>query len=291
MLQSENAGVTLLWVTSDPALGEAVTQALGERGFLVQLAASSDEALSLLSATPPHAVVVDLPSDSESALKDLARLRETVPAVPLVLLAEEGETRVAMRGMELGASDVVHKPTDWNLLADRLRRFAEPGTAAPSEKTIAELMVSPATYDRVYEDDPVRKVIQTLTEALFGTGSTQRNAKAHRSVLVYGRDETFLGLIRLNDVLAWLVSGIYPGAPPEPGVFLARCRLLGSGTAGDLIGEQTFVEADAPLVEAVQLMVDNNLINIPVLRQGQLVGVLTDRDLLLETCSLVSCVW
>jgi hypothetical protein len=38
----------------------------------------------------------------------------------------------------------------------------------------------------------------------------------------------------------------------------------------------------------VQLMVVDSLINIPVLKEGNLVGILTDRNLLLEICHLAT---
>ena len=47
-------------------------------------------------------------------------------------------------------------------------------------------------------------------------------------------------------------------------------------------------QEEAPLMEAVQLMVVDSLINIPVLKEGNLVGILTDRNLLLEICHLAT---
>jgi predicted transcriptional regulator len=69
---------------------------------------------------------------------------------------------------------------------------------------------------------------------------------------------------------------------------MARCKLFGAVTAGEMMGEQCFVELSAPLMEAAGLMAVDGLINIPVLREGELVGMLTDRNLLLEMCSLAT---
>ncbi len=48
----------------------------------------------------------------------------------------------------------------------------------------------------------------------------------------------------------------------------------------DLVGNQPALDIDAPLMEAVHLMVENNLINLPILDKGELVGMLRDNDLL-----------
>lgn len=106
--------------------------------------------------------------------------------------------------------------------------------------------------------------------------------------LVYSRDGNFLGCIRVRDLLDLLTPAPRKesSTSPESGMFVARCKLIGSITAGELIGEQRFVDIEAPLMEAVELMTLDELINIPVLRDGELVGMLPDRNLLLEVCNL-----
>lgn len=108
-----------------------------------------------------------------------------------------------------------------------------------------------------------------------------------RVVLVYGRDEAFLGCVRLNDVLDVLVPSRWQEtcATLQRGLVASRCQLLGDIAAGEILGEQHFVDIDAPLMEAVQLMATGGLTDLPVLSEDNLVGVLTDRSVLLELCS------
>jgi hypothetical protein len=158
------------------------------------------------------------------------------------------------------------------------------GCGASGERRIADLMTPPSAYRRVCEDEPVRRVVELLMESLFSPGNAGRFAQGHRSVLVYSRRGAFLGCIRLNDVLELLAppGSEQGGAAFRPGMLAARSRLIAGMTAGDVLGEQRFVDLDAPLLEAVQLMVFDGLINIPVLRQGVLVGVLADKSVLRE---------
>ncbi len=157
------------------------------------------------------------------------------------------------------------------------------------EKSISELMIPASAYRRVDEDEPVQRVVRTLLDSLFPVAAAGRVEPGHRSVLVYSRAGAFLGCIRLNDILEFIVPpGESERAPCERGMLAARCSTLADVTVGEILGEQRFVEIEAPLMEAVQLIVFDGLINIPVLREGELVGILTDRDVLREICRHVA---
>lgn len=280
----------IVLVDSDAGDRRAAARALQGRGFRVAQADGSERALALLRDSRPAAVVLDVGKDRSAALAVLARIRSADPRVPVVMLAEEGEIDIAMCGIELGAVDILHKPADIDHLASRIRSLIANGSAAPREKAIADLMVPASAYERVYEDQSIQQVLRVLTQSLFRPMTGKLTRQGHRSVLVYSREETFLGCIRLNEVLELLIppSRKETYEPFEPGMFVARCKLLGSITAGEILGEQRFVDIEAPLMEAVQLMVVDSLINIPVLRQGELVGILTDRNLLLEMRNLAT---
>jgi DNA-binding response OmpR family regulator len=283
-------GVELVLVDSDAEDRRAAARALQERGFRVAQAECGERALALIRDSRPAAVVLDVGKDRSAALAVLARIGSTEPHLPVIMLAEEGEIDIAMCGIELGAVDVLHKPADIDHLGSRIRNLVASGSAAPREKTIAELMVPASAYQRVYEDESIQHVLKALTHSLFRPVPGKLTRQGHRSVLVFSREETFLGCIRVNDVLDLLIppSRRETYAPFESGMFVARCKLLGTITAGEILGEQRFVDVEAPLMEAVQLMVVDSLINIPVLKQGELVGILTDRNLLLEIHDLAT---
>lgn len=282
--------IELVLVDTDAEDRRAATRALQGRGFRVAQADGSERALTVIRETRPAAVVLDVGKDRSAALSVLAKIHAADPRLPVIMLAEEGEIDTAMCGIELGAVDVLHKPADIDQLGSRIRSLVANRSAAPREKTIADLMVPASAYRRVYEDEPIQQVLKVLTQSLFRLVPGKLTRQGHRSVLVYSREETFLGCIRLNDVLDLLIppSRKETYAPFEPGMFVAHCKLLGTITAGEILGEQRFVDIEAPLMEAVQLMVVDSLINIPVLKQGELVGILTDRNLLLEMRNLAT---
>jgi len=47
------------------------------------------------------------------------------------------------------------------------------------------------------------------------------------------------------------------------------------------------VEAAAPLMQAIHLMVQHRLINLPVMSQKKLVGILREKDVILEIANTV----
>jgi DNA-binding response OmpR family regulator len=286
----ERKDTRLLLVGSEAELDRFAAGALEGRGFRVAHAVGSEQALTLIRGFRPQAVVLDVGRDGGTALSLLAKIRACDPSLPVILLAEEGSTDVAMFGIELGAADVLGKPADVVHLVNRLRNVVAGAAAAPCEKTIADLMVPASAYQRVYEDEPVQSVIEVLTRSLFQATPGKVTEQGHRTVLVYSRGEEFLGCIRVNDILDLLTPppGKQSSSPSQAGMFMARCKLFGAVTAGEMMGEQCFVELSAPLMEAAGLMAVDGLINIPVLREGELVGMLTDRNLLLEMCSLAT---
>jgi DNA-binding response OmpR family regulator len=288
--RAADEAVALLLVDSEAACRHAAARALEGRGFRVAEAGSAERALELIGDSPPDAVVLDFCEGGSGGLAALARIRNAEPRLPVIMLVDECETSVAMAGIDLGAVDVLRKPADIDHLGNRVRSLLAGDATAPREKRIAELMIPASAYQRVYEDEPVQRVIKVLTESLFHAVPGKLTEQGHRTVLVYSREEFFLGCIRLNDILELLIppSRRETYEPFEPGMFVARCKLLGNVTAGELVGEQRFVDVDAPLMEAVQLMLVDSLINIPVLKEGTLMGLLTDRNVLLEACNLVT---
>jgi CBS domain-containing protein len=54
-----------------------------------------------------------------------------------------------------------------------------------------------------------------------------------------------------------------------------------------VLDEPLAIDIDAPLMEAVHAMLTSNRPALPVTREGDLVGVVRDRDLTSEICRIV----
>ncbi len=104
-------GPTLWLVDDDEPFRTRMGRALEARGFSVVLAASVDEALTLL-AEPPEFAVVDLKMPGRSGLELLAALSAADPLTRTVVLTGYGSIATAIEATKRGAIAYVAKPTD-----------------------------------------------------------------------------------------------------------------------------------------------------------------------------------
>ncbi len=122
------------------------------------------------------------------------------------------------------------------------------------EPLVADALVP--TRFRVYPDVSVEEVVGVMVRYRLG------------AVPVVGEKLDFLGLITAMDVLRHLLAARMAG--PE-----GHAPAL-SSTARDLMNRSVMgVSEDQALVEAVSLMVNKGISQLPVVREGELVGFLT----------------
>jgi CBS-domain-containing membrane protein len=153
------------------------------------------------------------------------------------------------------------------------------------ERTIAELMISPSLYPRLYGDQDVAGALDGIAGLLMGQGNGDVAAHGLRSALVYDRDETFLGMLRFANLLGLVMPDFLRDSPYASfftGMFLAQSKVIGQRRFIELLDELVTIELEAPLLQAVHLMTAHRQISLPVMDRGRLVGVLRDRAVVLE---------
>ncbi|MDX1650675.1 MAG: sigma-54 dependent transcriptional regulator, partial [Myxococcota bacterium] len=93
------------------------------RGFEVDTAPDGRRALALLEAgLAPDVVVLDVMLPGRDGLATLRALRETHPALPVVMLSVVGRAETIVEAMQHGATDYVNKPFEDEELVRALRR-------------------------------------------------------------------------------------------------------------------------------------------------------------------------
>jgi CheY-like chemotaxis protein len=283
----KNADIKLLLVDDEDDFRRATTAALSRRGFTITEAADGAAALAAVQAARPDIVLLDLKMPGLSGIETLRRIREIDPALPVIILTGHGDFEAAVAGIKLEIVEFLQKPFDVDVLGRRIRSLLEQGPARRplKERTIAELMVSPSTYPHIMVDRPVVTALEVLQRAFSESADKDRRSGEVRSALVYGQNSKFLGIIRFNDLLTLLLPpflGESPYTTYFTGMFLAQCKVLGNRSITELVGDPVVVDVDAPLMEAIHLMVRHHLINLPVVRAEELVGILRGRDIILE---------
>jgi antitoxin Phd len=106
----------VLLVDDDLSVRRRYRRYLADAGFQVAEAASAKEALRLITRDGFDLVLSDLSLPGVNGLELLRRLRDGVSHVPVVLMLDGSNNRVAMEAKELGAFESLIKPLDAPLL-------------------------------------------------------------------------------------------------------------------------------------------------------------------------------
>ena len=75
----------------------------------VELATSGEEALERLRVTPPSLIVTDLVMPGISGLELVAKVVESYPGVPVILMTGKGSEEIAVQALQAGAASYVPK--------------------------------------------------------------------------------------------------------------------------------------------------------------------------------------
>jgi CheY-like chemotaxis protein len=283
--------IELLFVDDEAEFRQVTSRVLSRRGFTVFEAATGQQAVELVHQRRFDVALLDLRMPGMDGISTLLKIRQIIPDLPVIILTGHGDLDSAMAGIRLDIIDFLQKPIEPDLLADRVRSLLEKGVGRPlRERRIEELMVPASQYRRLYVDQPVKDAVESLWQEFFGEPGPA-GAAPLRSALVYDRRELFLGVVRFHDLLK-LVIPPFLEASPYPayytGMFAAQCKLIGTRAISELITDTHTIEVDAPLIEAVHLMVLHHLVNLPVIRKGNLVGILRERDIIREIAAYVT---
>jgi DNA-binding response OmpR family regulator len=288
--EENNTKVRLLIIDDEADFRRAVTQGLSRRGFDVSEAASGEEGLLRIRQASFDVVLLDQKMPGLSGIDTLRQIRDIDDKLPVIILTGHGDYHLALAGIHLDIVDFFQKPVEVDELSERIHNLLARDTIQLlREPTISELMAPPDLYPKVYVDEHLTSVLKAISEAY--RKPTPENSKYGqvRSALVYDRRDEFRGMIRFSDLLRLLIpDALYhsPYASFFTGMLLAQSKVFGARTIEGLLQKQATVEVSTPLMEAVHLLVENRLINIPVMRSGELVGILRGRDIIIATARL-----
>ena len=151
----------VLVVEDEPAQREVLAYNLEAEGFAVVEAATGDEALLLLSETPPDIVVLDwmLPTVSGIEICRQMKSRPETRSIPVIMLSARSEEVDRVRGLETGADDYVVKPYSVKELLARVRtQLRRTRPAALGQKLEFEDILLDAEAHRATRDGKALKL-------------------------------------------------------------------------------------------------------------------------------------
>jgi two-component system KDP operon response regulator KdpE len=114
------SGGRILVVDDEPQIRRALRTALTGHGYEVEVAATGEEALTLLPSWQPDALVLDLVMPGIDGTEVLRQTR-TWSGLPVIVLSARGQERDKVQALDLGADDYLTKPFGMDELLARVR--------------------------------------------------------------------------------------------------------------------------------------------------------------------------
>jgi DNA-binding response OmpR family regulator len=139
----------LLIVEDDELLRDGLSEQLRRAGHSLAAAVDGQDALQQLQSSPFDGVLLDLGLPRIDGLTVLRRLRQSQPALPVLILTARDDVEDRVAGLNAGADDYLTKPFDMDELRARLQSMLRraslpafgqptPGAGAPPESTVAD---------------------------------------------------------------------------------------------------------------------------------------------------------
>ncbi len=100
----------ILLIDDDDSLRRVMEFSLTEAGHTVQTAASGEDGLRLFEKGTFDAVITDITMPGMSGMEVLAKVRQRVPTIPVIVITAYGTIESAVEAMKQGAFDYITKP-------------------------------------------------------------------------------------------------------------------------------------------------------------------------------------
>jgi two-component system response regulator PilR (NtrC family) len=168
---AENAKHLLL-VDDEAALREAIAERLGDHGFVVEQAASGEDALARLSEFAFDVIITDLrlPGVDGRAVLDAAL--ERYPDIIAIIITGFGTVKDAVNAIKQGAADFVTKPFQFDALLHVLNSALEQRRLRSENAYLRSQLEDRYRIDGLVGRSAVMRNLFQLLETVAATSST-----------------------------------------------------------------------------------------------------------------------
>jgi DNA-binding NtrC family response regulator len=125
----------VLLVDDEVDFVEALSTRLKARGLGVEVAKDGYEALEKARVQQFDAIILDLAMPGMDGVETLRGLRTIQSEIQVIFLTGHGTLETGVEAMKLGAMDFLEKPTDINLLIEKVRKAGLITSAVREQKT------------------------------------------------------------------------------------------------------------------------------------------------------------
>jgi len=260
---------TILAVDDEPVSRFLLETHLRQAGFTPLTAAHGREALAILERRPADLIISDLVMPELDGLELLARVQESHPGLPIIVITAHGSVEGAVEAMRRGAYDYLVKPYDPEELRITIRRALDYHHALRENEQIKGLLRERFTFQSIVTVNPVMRQLLELAGKVASARQT--------TVAIYG--ESGSG----KEVLARAIHFAGKGLPA--GFVAVNCaaipeHLLESELFGHVRGAFTGADRDREgkfsLASGGTLLLDE-IGDMPLPLQAKLLRVLQER--------------
>ena len=162
----------LLIVDDEAALREAIAERLGDHGFIVEQAASGEEALERLAAFAFDILITDLRLPGIDGRQVLDAATERYPDLIAIVITGFGTVKDAVEAIKQGASDFITKPFQFDALMHVLRSAMEQRRLKSENAYLRSQLEERYRFEGIIgRSEPMRDLFQLL-ETVAATSST-----------------------------------------------------------------------------------------------------------------------
>ncbi len=155
----------ILVVDDDKAFRVATRTLLEDEGYNVHLAASADEALTMLASAEVDLLLSDLVMAKMSGIELLEKVRSMYPDLTVIMVTGFGSISSAVEAMRLGANDYLTKPCNNAELLLKIRRAVDSQAKDRELKQLREELHTTYSFgSMVSRSEKMKQVIQSIRQ-------------------------------------------------------------------------------------------------------------------------------
>lgn len=163
----------ILLVEDDANLAEALSEAIADQLYVVEIASDGEAAWEQIQAIEYDLILLDFMLPKLNGIQLCHRLRTHSYSVPILMITARDTSTDKVLGLDAGADDYMVKPIDLQELLARIRALLRRGNASsPPILEWGELRLDPALYEVSYQEQLLRLTPKeySLLELLLRNG-------------------------------------------------------------------------------------------------------------------------
>lgn len=152
----------ILIVDDEQDIRESINDILNDEGYQTRTAYNSQTALEALAQRPPHLIVLDiwLQGSELDGVEILKRIKQSHPAIPVVMMSGHGTIETAVECLQIGADDFIEKPLKLNRLLSTIEKSLETARLRRENEDLKRLAADPT--DLIGESAFTKKIRQSI---------------------------------------------------------------------------------------------------------------------------------